>query len=338
MLCSRRIPPKIGDVMKIKLADDRPLLTRERSADLVRANEELRQQIAELKRENADLTRRFAQARIASSAERESRRAALNLMEDAVEARRAATMENAERRRAEEELRTADRRKDEFLAMLAHELRNPLAPIRNGLVVLKSGEVDQATGDQLFAMIERQVNHLVRLVDDLLEISRITRGQVELRKERVDLQTIVTGAIEAGKPVIEQMEHHLTTDIPADPIVLHADPVRMTQIVTNLLNNAAKYTPRGGEIRLSASCDESNVVISVKDNGIGIPEGMLSQVFEPFVQVDHSIARSYGGLGIGLTLVRTLAERHGGTIECRSEGEGKGTEFIVTLPLADRPA
>jgi signal transduction histidine kinase len=321
--------------MKSKVIDERPVLSRDRSADLVRANEELRREIAALKRENTDLTRRFAQAKILSNAERESRRAALNLMEDAVNSRRIAQMESAERRRAEEELRIADRRKDEFLAMLAHELRNPLAPIRNGLIVLRSSDADPELAQKLFAMIERQVNHLVRLVDDLLEISRITRGQVELRKERMDLQSTISAAIEASKPIIDQREHTLIVKVAAEPIPLHADPVRVTQILTNLLNNAAKYTTRHGEILLAATCDESTVRISVKDNGIGLSPEMLPQVFEPFVQVDRSIARSFGGLGIGLTLVRTLTERHGGTVECRSDGEGKGSEFIVTLPLAE---
>lgn len=325
--------------MKSTLADERPQLSRERSADLIRANEELRGEILELKRENADLTRRFAEARIASNAERESRRAALNLMEDAVQAWRVAQTEGVERLRAEDELRTADRRKDEFLAMLAHELRNPLAPIRNSLSVLRAGGVDDpVVTRRLHEMMERQVNHLVRLVDDLLEISRITRGTIELRKEMVAIQPVLTAALEVSKPLIDSLNHELVVDVPELPIVLHADPVRLTQVVTNLLNNAAKYTARGGSLRLVVSTSGSHVMISVRDNGLGVPSGMQASVFEPFVQVDQSISRSQGGLGIGLTLVRTLTERHGGTVECRSDGAGKGSEFTVTLPLAESPA
>jgi signal transduction histidine kinase len=184
-------------------------------------------------------------------------------------------------------------------------------------------------------MIERQVNHLVRLVDDLLEISRITRGSIELRKESVEIGPVLTAALEVSTPLIDSLGHKLIVDIPEVPFVLNADPVRLTQIVSNLLNNAAKYTARGGIVRLTVSTTPSHVRISVRDNGAGIPDAMQASVFEPFVQLDQSISRSHGGLGIGLTLVRTLTEHHGGTVECRSDGAGTGCEFIVSLPLTD---
>jgi PAS domain S-box-containing protein len=237
--------------------------------------------------------------------------------------------------RAEDARKRADRRKDEFLATLAHELRNPLAPICNALRLLRyPGGIRAA--DRLHEMMERQVGHIVRLVDDLLEVSRITQGKVELRKEPVELTAIVRSAVEANKPLIESAGHELAVDLPAEPLMLDADAVRLTQVFANLLNNAAKYTAAGGRIRLAARCIGDHVSVTVRDSGIGIASDMLPRVFNMFAQADHSAVRGQGGLGIGLTLVRNLVEMHGGSIEARSEGPGMGSEFMVRLPLTER--
>ncbi len=245
---------------------------------------------------------------------------------------------------AEESLRDADRRKDEFLAMLAHELRNPLAPIRNSVHILRlTGNQDPAA-ERVGEMIERQVNHLVRLVDDLLEVSRITRGKIELRKEVVELAAIVRSALEQSRPHIESAGHQFAMAIPPEPLMLHGDPVRLAEVVANLLNNAAKYTPAGGQIWLSARRDDQSVVLSVRDNGFGMVPEMLPRVFELFTQGGRESHQVQGGLGIGLTLVKSLVEMHGGSVEAHSAGAGQGSEFIVRLPLAaaggvaDRPA
>ena len=230
--------------------------------------------------------------------------------------------------------RDADRRKDEFLAMLAHELRNPLAPIRNCLHVLRAtGGAGQGT-ERLLDMMQRQVNHMVRLVDDLLEVSRITRGKIELRKERVELAAVVRSAVETSQPLIEAARHELTVALPAEPLILDADPVRLAQVLANLLNNAAKYTPEGGRIWLAARHEGPEAVVSVRDTGAGMPAEMLPKVFDLFMQGDRTYSRSQGGLGIGLTLVRSLVGLHGGSVEARSDGPGRGSEFVVRLPLA----
>jgi PAS domain S-box-containing protein len=236
-------------------------------------------------------------------------------------------------RKAEQALREADRRKDEFLATLAHELRNPLAPIRNGLTLLRLTGRDASARASIQEMLERQVNHLVRLVDDLMEVARVTRGAIELRKEPVDLAAVLRSAVETSKPLIEAARHELSIELPADPITVMADPVRIAQIVANLLNNAAKYTMEGGRIVLSARRENGEAVIAVRDNGIGIPVDLLPRVFDLFAQADRTYRRSQGGLGIGLTLVRTLVELHGGSVAARSEGAGHGSEFVVRLPL-----
>jgi PAS domain S-box-containing protein len=232
----------------------------------------------------------------------------------------------------EEELREADRRKDEFLATLAHELRNPLAPIRNALSALRLAAGTR--GADGIEMLERQVDQMVRLVDDLLEVSRITRGKIELRRERVELAAVLRAAVETSRPLIDASRHGLELSLPDEPLVLDADAVRLAQIFANLLNNAAKYTDADGRIEVSARRDGSHVTVSVRDDGIGIPVERLADVFDLFVQVDRSLGRSQGGLGIGLTLVRRLVELHGGRVEARSQGPGTGSEFLVTLPLA----
>jgi PAS domain S-box-containing protein len=239
-----------------------------------------------------------------------------------------------ERKKAEIALREADRHKDEFLATLAHELRNPLAPIRNSLHLLRMAAPSDATAQRVCEMMERQVNHLVRLVDDLMEVSRITRGLIDLRDEETDLATVLRSAIETSKPLIEAAEHQLAISIPSEPIPLRGDAVRLSQVFSNLLNNAAKYTDGQGQISLSARREGREIVVSVRDSGIGIPTSMLPAVFKMFVQADRSTNRSQGGLGIGLTLAKRLVEMHGGTITAHSAGAGQGSEFVVRLPIA----
>jgi len=239
---------------------------------------------------------------------------------------------------ATERLRDADRRKDEFLATLAHELRNPLAPIRNGLHLLRMVDRSSEAAEQARAMMERQMSHLVRLVDDLLEVSRITRGKLDLRRESVELAGIVGSAVDTSRPVIEAAGHTLQVDLPPETITLNADPVRLAQVLANLLNNAAKYTPQGGTIRLQVRREGGDALISVRDSGVGIAPDMLERVFDMFTQLDST--RAQGGLGIGLTLAKSLVELHGGRIQAESGGAGKGSEFVVRLPLlgAHKPA
>jgi PAS domain S-box-containing protein len=238
-----------------------------------------------------------------------------------------------EHKRVEQALRDADRRKDEFLATLAHELRNPLAPIRNSIQILKLEGVDEETTQHAREVIDRQVQHLVRLVDDLLDVSRVMRGKVDLRKERVDLGTVVARGVEIAKALIESQGHQLDIDLSSEPLRLNADPIRMAQVVGNLLTNAAKYTEAGGHIGITAQREDDEIVMCVSDDGIGIAPDVLPHVFDLFVQADNASTKAHGGLGIGLTLVRNLVELHGGRIDAYSEGLGKGSEFVVRLPL-----
>jgi len=237
-----------------------------------------------------------------------------------------------DRKRFEQALREADRNKDEFLATLAHELRNPLAPLRNGIEILKMAKADAGQNTAVLAMMDRQLSQMVRLVDDLLDVSRISRGKIELRIEPVELADVVRSAVETSRPAIEQAGHELVVSLPDEAIVVEADVTRLSQVLANLLNNAAKYTARGGRIRLTARSDGNEAVVKVQDNGIGIPAPMLARVFELFTQVDGSLQKAQSGLGIGLTIVKRLVEMHGGRVEARSEGEGKGSEFVVRLP------
>jgi PAS domain S-box len=241
-----------------------------------------------------------------------------------------------ERRRTEAVLREADQRKDEFLAMLAHELRNPLAPIRNSLQILRESAADREVVDRVRAIMDRQVSHMVRLVDDLMEVARITRDKIELRKERIGLDEVVRSAVETSQPLIDAFGHRLEISLPAEPLTLEADPIRIAQVLANLLNNAAKYTEPGGQIRLVAKREGSVVSISVRDDGVGIAVDMLDKVFDLFRQVGQPLERTQGGLGIGLTLVKRLVEMHGGTIQASSGGVGHGAEFVVRLPLTGR--
>jgi PAS domain S-box-containing protein len=236
-------------------------------------------------------------------------------------------------RNAIDRLREGDRRKDEFLAMLAHELRNPLAPVRNALGVLKLKGPSTPEVQWARDLIDRQMQQMTRLIDDLLDTSRIGTGKIELRRERVELADVVHGAVEASRPLIAQYQHELRIELPPGPVWLNGDLVRLSQVFCNLLNNAARYTPQGGRIEIVAVRADAGVTVAVRDNGIGIPREMLPKVFEMFTQVDRSLERSRGGLGIGLTLVRQLVELHGGKVEARSDGVGCGSEFVVRLPV-----
>ncbi len=228
------------------------------------------------------------------------------------------------------------RRKDEFLAMLAHELRNPLASVNSAVHLLRRPDgADHLdwSGD----VLERQVRHLSRLIDDLLDISRITRGMIELRREILDARPILGHSVDAIRPLVQERGHELAVSLGPGPLWIEADPARLEQVVVNLLTNSAKYTESGGHVRLSAGCEGGQVVIKVKDDGVGIPPDQLPRMFELFAQGDRSLARSEGGLGIGLTLVKSLVEMHGGSIEASSGGPGQGSEFVVRLPAAQAP-
>lgn len=237
-------------------------------------------------------------------------------------------------RRLAAEVLDAGRRKDEFLATLAHELRNPLAPIRNGLRVLQLTNGVGDAADEVRTMMERQIEQMVHLVDDLLDVSRIGGGKLLLRTQRVELAAALNNAVEISRPLIEVGGHELTVSLPSQPIFMDADMTRLGQVFANLLNNAAKFSERGGQIRLSVEREGQNAVVRVTDTGIGIAPDMLHRVFQMFSQVDQSIEKSQGGLGIGLCLVKQLVGMHGGSVEARSEGHGMGSEFIVRLPLA----
>lgn len=238
----------------------------------------------------------------------------------------------SERKWAEEALRESNRLKDEFLAILAHELRNPLAPIRNALYILQQPEIDPAMTRQLLDMGQQQVEHMARMLDDLLDVSRISQGRFALRKEIVDLASLIMRAVAAVRLLVEEHRHELEISISDEPLRVEGDTTRLEQVLANLLNNACKYMDEGGKIRLTAGLRDGQVEIGVKDLGIGIPPEALPRIFEMFSQVDRSLERSRSGLGIGLALVRRLVEMHGGTIEAKSEGAGRGSEFVVRLP------
>jgi len=237
-----------------------------------------------------------------------------------------------ELRRRLDDLAEADRQKNEFLAMLAHELRNPLAPMRNALHIMKMPGADAGTVKTSRDMMERQMHQLVRLVDDLLDVSRIIRGKIDLRCEQVDLAVVVARAVETAQPVVDAHGHELSVSLPDPPVLVQADPVRLSQVIANLLTNAAKYTDKAGRIYLSAEREGEGAAIRVRDAGLGISAEFLPHVFDLFAQGDRSLARSQGGLGIGLTLVKRLVEMHGGRVSATSAGENQGSEFTVHLP------
>jgi len=243
----------------------------------------------------------------------------------------------SDRKRAEDALRDADRAKNEFLATLAHELRNPLAPIRAAVKILQLKAKPTPDTQSALDVIERQTRQMTRLIDDLLDVARITSNKLELRREQVDLNAILDAAVETSRPLIEQRGHELILKAPAKPIHMDGDLVRLAQVISNLLNNAAKYTERGGRIWLTASRKGDEAIIRVRDTGIGIPAEVLPNIFEMFNQADRS-AGGPGGLGIGLTLVKRLVEMHGGTIHAQSEGRGKGSEFVMRVPLTSSRA
>ena len=255
-------------------------------------------------------------------------------VDDVTEARQAEAL-----RVDAETLRLLDRRKDEFLGILAHELRNPLAPMRFALEILRrsGGDVEQSTRAR--QVLDRQVTHMARIVDDLLDVSRITQGKVELRKERLELTSLVNAAVELCRPGVNASRHTLTISLPDEPVTLDADAVRLTQVLVNLLNNAIKFTPQGGHIWLIAEttgerpdCPDQ-VRLRIRDSGVGIAPELLPKIFDMFMQGDASLERSRAGLGVGLTLVRNLVALHGGTVDARSDGEGTGSEFTVSLPI-----
>lgn len=239
----------------------------------------------------------------------------------------------AERERYAEALRAADRRKDEFLATLAHELRNPLAPMRTALEIMRLAPRDDGAREQAQSVLERQVKQMTRLIDDLLDVSRITHGKLALKREHVPLRSILESALEITRPAIQALGHHLDVKLSGDDIYLDADPTRLAQVFSNLLNNAAKYTPHTGHIQLRAEVEGDLAVVSVQDDGIGIARENLQRVFEMFTQVGRSLEQSRGGLGVGLSLSQWLIQLHGGSVEVRSDGLGAGTQFIVRLPI-----
>ncbi|MCL7421260.1 MAG: PAS domain S-box protein [Methylobacter sp.] len=238
----------------------------------------------------------------------------------------------SERKQAEAAMCEADRRKDEFLAMLAHELRNPLAPISNAVHIMKHFSLDKKRLAWCHDVIGRQVEHLVRLVDDLLDVSRISRGKIELKRELLEISTIVQRAVETSQPLMEAHRHEFSVHLPPEPVIVEGDLVRLSQVVSNLINNAAKYTDEEGRIRLTVERGDNEIFIRVRDNGRGIDPSALPGLFQLFYQVDRTIDRSEGGLGIGLALVKSLVTMHGGEVWAISEGRGKGSEFVVRLP------
>ncbi|CAG1018666.1 two-component system, sensor histidine kinase [Burkholderiaceae bacterium] len=231
--------------------------------------------------------------------------------------------------------RTAEQRKDAFLATLAHELRNPLAPLNNALHLIKRGDAADGVREWSIEVMQRQLLQMTRLVDDLLDVARITQGKVALQRRVVDVREVIRNAIEISAPLIDAMHHTLHTQLPQQPTLLDADPVRLAQCISNLLNNAAKYTPQHGRIDLHAECVGGELVLSVTDNGVGIPPRAMRSLFQIFSQVDRSRPHSQGGLGIGLSIVKTFIELHGGRVEAASNGEGSGSTFTVTMPLVD---
>jgi signal transduction histidine kinase/DNA-binding response OmpR family regulator len=256
------------------------------------------------------------------------------LLAEDLAGRAAVFLDNA---RLHRDIREADQRKNEFLSMLAHELRNPLAPIRNAVQIIGLQGSPPSTLQWAMEIIDRNVYQLVRLVDDLLDVSRITRGKIRLQPEPLDMAAVVAQAVEISQPLIESRRHELTVSVPEDPVWVNGDGTRLAQVLANLLNNAAKYTDEGGRIWLDLARENGDAVVRVRDTGVGIPPNMLASIFDLFTQVDRSLDRSQGGLGIGLTLARRLVEMHGGRVAVSSAGANQGSEFVVRLPVLARP-
>jgi signal transduction histidine kinase len=314
-----------------------PAILRSKVAVLVELHlkrRELQAVNAVLEQANAELA--LANSTLQAEKARELERLNATLEEANAElalANRSLQAEVAARERLETALRDADRRKDEFLAMLAHELRNPLAPIQNAVQLMDLSGVRDPQVVWCREVIERQLRQLTRLVEDLLDVSRITQGKINVRREPVDVSAVIARAIETSRPLIDARRHELTVEAPRRPLQVLGDLTRLAQVVGNLLNNAAKYTADGGHIRLDADRDGEDLVIRVRDDGVGIPAEMLPHVFDLFTQAERTIDRAQGGLGIGLALVRRLVETLGGTVTARSDGPGKGSEFVVRMPL-----
>jgi signal transduction histidine kinase len=297
-----------------------------------------RRELQELNRNLAQANQRLAEANTTLQAEKTRELEMLNRVlqranQELEAANRSLQTEVAERARIELALKEADRHKDEFLAMLAHELRNPLAPIHNALQLMHR----QSFTDPQLAwsrdVIGRQVAHLTRLVDDLLDVSRITRGKINLNKEVIELETLMTRTVETVQPLIDERGHTLTVEVPKGMVAVLGDPTRLVQAIGNVLSNAAKYTERGGRITLAAAESEAELVIRVRDNGIGIPADLMPMIFNLFTQLDRTSGAAQSGLGIGLALVQRLVEMHGGSVTARSDGLGHGSEFVIRLPL-----
>jgi signal transduction histidine kinase len=312
-----------------------PEILRSKVAVLVELYQK-RRELRELNRALAQSNERLARDNQTLQAEKTRELEALNATlaranDELARANRTLQSEVAERARAELALREADRNKDDFLAMLAHELRNPLAPIRNAVQLLRMNVSEQ---QRIWSrdVIDRQVSHLTRLVDDLLDVSRITRGKINLTRERVAIGAIVARAVETVQPLVDEREQILTLELPAEPVVVDGDPTRLAQALGNVLSNAVKYTPRAGQITLRVERVGAQVSIRVRDNGIGIPVERLPFIFGLFTQLDGPADHPGSGLGIGLALVRRLVEMHGGSVSAHSEGSGRGSEFLILLP------
>ena len=295
----------------------------------------------ELQRANEELARANARLAEANIALQEEKTRELEVFNRSLQranseleaANRLLQSENAERTRAEQALKEADRHKDEFLAMLAHELRNPLAPIHNAIELMRLKPLEDPQLNWARDVIARQLTSLTRLVDDLLDVSRITRGKINLTRQLVDLEALISRALETVHPLFDEQKHQLTLELPEPGVKIFGDPTRLTQAIANVLGNAAKYTDQGGQITVSATARGADVEICVRDNGIGIRPEMLPHVFELFTQLDRDDGRTQGGLGIGLALVQRLVQMHGGDVSATSEGPGKGSEFVIRLPL-----
>ena len=297
-----------------------------------------RRELQQLNRTLAQANEQLAQANTTLQAEKTRELESLNRVlqhanADLEAANRSLQNEVAERARAELALKQADRHKDEFLAMLAHELRNPLAPIHNAVQLMHRKPLDDPQLGWARDVIERQLKSLTRLVDDLLDVSRITRGKINLAKEVIEVATLIARAVETVQPLIEERAHQLTIELPEESLVAHGDPTRLTQALANILANAAKYTERGGRIEIRVAQKAAEIDIRVRDTGIGIPAGHLPVIFNLFTQLDRTPGRAQSGLGIGLALVRRLVEMHGGSVTAHSDGPGKGSEFRIRLPL-----
>jgi len=297
-----------------------------------------RRELQELNRTLAEANAQLATANTTLQAEKTRELEALNRTlqranSELGAANRSLQIEVMERARAEQALKEADRHKDEFLAMLAHELRNPLAPIHNAVHLMQRASVSDPQLAWSRDVIKRQMTHLTRLVDDLLDVSRITRGKINLSKEVIEVSTLIARTVETVQPLFEEYRHTLTVDVPPGMLAVLGDPTRLTQAIGNVLGNAAKYTERGGDIALSAAQSGSEIEIRIRDNGIGIPPELLPTIFNLFTQLDRSSGRTQSGLGIGLALVKRLVEMHGGSVTASSDGLGQGSEFLIRLPL-----